>query len=129
MALPTYEVTVTREDNLWVAVAHGLPDGLVGAADFDHFTDVEDGMREVIADLLGLSPSDFDVSWHYDFGGDTTGTVQEYLAAQRSAHEAADWRDKARAKLVHALRGKLSQRAIADLLGLSHQRVNQLINS
>ncbi|WP_160148868.1 hypothetical protein [Amycolatopsis alkalitolerans] len=47
MASPDYDVTVTREDNLWVAVAHG----------------------------------------------------------------------------------NLSQCAIADLLGLSHQRVNQLINS
>lgn len=129
MTLPAYEVTVTREDNLWVAVAQGLPEGLVGAADFDHFADIEDGMREVIADLTDSDPGRFDVIWRYDLGGDTTKTVLEYLAAQRSAHEAVDRRDQARAKLVRTLRGKLSQRAIADLLGLSHQRVNQLINS
>lgn len=63
MALPTYEVTVTREDDLWVAVAQGLPVGVVGAADVDHFTDVEDGIREVLADLTNTGPTDFDVVW------------------------------------------------------------------
>lgn len=129
MTYPTFTVTVTREDNLWVAiVTDGLDVGAIGAADFEHFADIDPGMREIIADLTGIEPEQFNVTWLYEFGGtDATGLVREFQDAERMAKELAKWRDEARARLVAEMKnGKLSQRAIADLLGLSHQRVHQI---
>jgi predicted transcriptional regulator len=128
MNYPTFTVTVTREDTLWVAVvSDGLERGYVGADDFEHFVDIDPGMREIIADLTGIQPSQFNVSWRYEFGDeDETALVLEYQEAHRIAEDMAEWRDRVRSRLVSDLSKKLSQRAVADLLGLSHQRVNQL---
>jgi predicted XRE-type DNA-binding protein len=128
MNYPTYTVTVTREDNLWVAVVtDGLEEGFVGANDFERFADVDPGMREVIADLTGIQPAQFNVAWRYEFDGENeTALVLEFQEANRIAEDMAEWRDKVRSRLVSELGRTLSQRAIADLLGLSHQRVNQL---
>lgn len=38
--MTTYAVTVGREDNLWVAVVDGLPEGVVGAMDYENFGDI-----------------------------------------------------------------------------------------
>jgi predicted transcriptional regulator len=128
MNYPTFTVTVTREDTLWVAVvSDGLERGHVGADDFERFADIDPGMREIIADLTGIQPSQFNVSWRYEFGDeDETALVLEYQEAHRIAEDMAEWRDRVRSRLVSDLSKKLSQRAVADLLGLSHQRVNQL---
>ncbi|WP_409186709.1 MerR [Amycolatopsis sp. VS8301801F10] len=131
MAYPTFTVTVTREDNLWVAVVtDGLEPGVVGAADFERFAEIDPEMREIISDLTGLGEGEFHVAWHYDIGGEEgSRLVDEYRQAEEVAAEMAEWRDTARGNLITALRGKLSERAIADLLGISHQRVNQIKNS
>jgi len=127
--MDTYTVTVTREDNLWVAVVDGLPQGVVGAADFEHFSDIHEDMRELIADLTDADPSDFTVEWRYELAGDVTALVTEYLEAGREADRVEGWRDAARAALLRRLNGPLSQRALADLVGVSHQRINQLVKS
>jgi predicted XRE-type DNA-binding protein len=131
MSYPTYTVTVTREDNLWVAVVtDGLEEGFVGANDFERFADVDPGMREVIADLTGIPPAQFNVTWRYEFNGENaTALVLEFQEANRIAEDMVEWRDKVRSHLVSELGRTLSQRAIADLLGLSHQRVNQIAHA
>lgn len=128
MSCPTYPVTVTREDNLWVSVVtDGLAEGTVGAADFEHFAEVDPGMREVIADLTSAEPDHFDISWRYEFSEkDHTALIREFQAAERVAAALAHWRDRARRRLVGELNGQLSQRALADLIGLSHQRIHQI---
>lgn len=40
--METYDVTVTREDDLWVAVVHGLPPGVLAAGDWEHFGELHD---------------------------------------------------------------------------------------
>jgi hypothetical protein len=125
-----YTVRVTREGTLWVAgVAGDLGKGIVATADYERFADIEPGMREVIADATDRDPASFTIALRYAFGGpDTTWRVREYLAAERAAQAAQERCDRARADLITALHGSLSLRAIADLVGLSHQRVHQIVH-
>lgn len=45
---PTYHITVTREDGLWVAVVRDLP---AGTTDVERITDLETEVRDLIATL------------------------------------------------------------------------------
>lgn len=125
-----YTVTVAREGNQWVAVARGLPKGVVGAMDFDRFPEVHEGMREVIADLTDSDPEAFDIEWRYEVNGsDVTSQVLELLETTEQLRRAEREQERSRREALAALdEAGLSQRAMADVVGVSHQRVNQLIN-
>lgn len=124
MRFPAFTVTVTREAGLWIAKT---ADGVEAAGEFTRFPDVDPGMRKIIANLTGLPPERFYLRWRYEFDDqDATDLVLQYQEAHRIAEDVAEWREGVRARLVSTLNGQISQRAIADLLGLSHQRVNQL---
>jgi len=56
-----YEVTVSREDDLWVAVVAGL---VPAATDVEHFGDLETEVRDLIAGLTDSDPDDFALTWH-----------------------------------------------------------------
>lgn len=128
--MKSYRVTVTRDDGVWAAVVDGLPDGVVGAIDVLRFADIHHEVRELIADLTDSEPSEFGVEWHYQAGDrDVSTQVERYLDAEegvRRLHGAAELRDKERLNVIRELAGPLSQRTLADMLGVSHQRVNQL---
>jgi hypothetical protein len=121
----TYRVVVTREDNLWVAVVDGLPGG---ATDVARMVDLETEVRDLIAGLRDVDPDDFEINWHYEQGShDLTSIVGRLRASELAAEEAVHQRDEARRAAIVAMRdAKLSLRAIADLVGLSHQRVQQI---
>ncbi len=57
---PTYRVTVTREDGLWAAAVRDLP---AGATDVEHRTDLEAGVRDLIATLRDVDPNGFELAW------------------------------------------------------------------
>lgn len=125
MRFPAFTVAVTREAGLWTAkVTDGLDDA---AGEFRQFVDVDPGMRKIIANLTGLPAERFHLRWRYEFDdADATDLVLQYQEADRLAEEVAQWREGVRARLVATLNGQIPQRAIADLVGLSHQRVNQI---
>lgn len=124
MRFPAFTVTVTREAGLWTAKT---TDDLKAAGEFKRFPDIDPGMRKIIAELTALPPERFYLRWRYEFDDeDATDLVLQYQEAHRIAEDVAEWREGVRARLVSALNGQISQRAIADLLGLSHQRVNQI---
>lgn len=127
-ASPVYHVTVTREDNLWVAVVHDLP---AGATDVSRMVDLEPEVRDLIAGLEDLDPDDFEIAWHYRQGKhDLSPVVDELRQREATAAEAVLSRDKARLEAIKQLRDAgLSLRSIAELLGLSHQRVQQLASA
>ncbi|MEU0797375.1 hypothetical protein ABZ342_45550 [Amycolatopsis sp. NPDC005961] len=127
MRFPAFTVIVTREAGVWTAK---VTDGLDAAADFKRFTDIDPGMRKIVANQTGLPPERFYLRWRYEFDdADATDLVLQYQEAHRIAEDVAEWREGVRARLVSTLNGQISQRAIADLLGLSHQRVNQLTHA
>jgi hypothetical protein len=60
--LPVYAVTVSREDDLWVAVVDGVPGG---ATDVAHVHELPDAVPDLIATLVGVEPEEFWIEWHY----------------------------------------------------------------
>ncbi|MCP2252163.1 hypothetical protein LY13_000902 [Prauserella aidingensis] len=123
-----YDVVVTREDGLWVAVVDGLPGG---ATDVDRMRDLESDVRDLIAGLRDLDPEDFEIRWHYRQGEhDLTPAVALLQEREQSAEEAVRKRDEARySAIVEMHEAGLSYRTIADLVGISHQRVQQLASA
>lgn len=133
-----YDVTVTRDDNLWVATVHGLPPHLIAVTDVEHFADLDIEVRDLVAGLTDTGPDDFAINWRYEVNGhDVTDQFHRFLAAQselreqmRRAQELQEARDTERLALLRDLtQAGLPQRAIGDAVALSHQRVHQLIKS
>ena len=126
--MPVYPVTVTREDNLWVAVVDGVP---AGATDVERFSELEIEVRDLVAGLTDRGPDRFNLDWRYLPGGiDVTVEIENLVHARTDAAAAAGRRDEALRSAIAALRGAgLSVRAIADVVELSHQRVHQLLSS
>lgn len=126
-----YTVTVTREDNLWVAVVDGLPKGVIGAMDYEHFATLHDELPEFIADLTDTEPGQFTIDWRYEVNGhDVTKELRELVeATNQLRHIQADQERVRKEALAAMAEAGLSQRAMADVVGVSHQRINQLVNS
>jgi DNA-directed RNA polymerase specialized sigma24 family protein len=119
------KVTVAREDGLWVAVVDGLAGG---ATDVEHFNELDTEVRDLISGLADVDPHEFDIEWHFEQNGrDYTPVLQRLHEWETAAENAIKHRDASRRAAIVAMRSAtLSYRDIADVLGLSHQRVAQL---
>jgi DNA-directed RNA polymerase specialized sigma subunit len=126
--MSTYEAEVTRDDGVWAVVVHGLPPHTIGATDVEHFADLGDEVHELIAALTQTDLDSFDIAWRFVMNGqDVTAEIMQYNAAELALQSASGRRDEARRAVIKALmKTNLSQTAIGDVLGLSHQRVHQL---
>ena len=128
--MTTYTVTVTREENLWVADASS---GAVGPAamDYEHLAELHDDMPSFLADLLGVDENDVVIEYRYVVNErDVTDELGHLLDTERRLHDVTAEREQARRETLAAMAAAgVSQRVIADALGVSHQRVNQLVNS
>lgn len=124
-----YTVTVIRDDDLWAVTIDGLPKNVAGVADYLHFSEIKDEVPEFIADLTRSAPEDFTITWRYEFGGeDVTEDVIQYLVAEEEFRRSQVERDRARARVLETMRREgVTQRAMADVVDLSHQRVHQLL--
>jgi hypothetical protein len=131
--MTSYDVTVTRDDNLWVALVDG-----VGATDVEHFSDLDVEVRDYVVGMTDAEPDDFGIHWRYEVNGrDVTDALSRFMTAERELREVMEAeaakaveRDAARLNAINAVRSAgLSQRVAADVVGLSHQRVHQLVNS
>ncbi|GAA2333685.1 hypothetical protein GCM10009854_06390 [Saccharopolyspora halophila] len=122
---PVYTATISREDNMWVAVVDELPGG---ATDTPNFADLEVYVPDMIASLTDTEPADFTVRWRYEHGGrDLTERLANYLEWEKWCGFAAAERDQARRAAIEEMRAAgLSLRAIADVVDLSHQRIAQI---
>lgn len=120
----SYDVTVMREDDLWVADIAGL----TAATQTDDFDRLDVEVRDLVAGLTDTEPHEFDLRWHHVWGDDdVTGLLVELEEVHHAAAEITARRDELRREIIRrGQAAKLSQRVIADALGLSHQRVNQI---
>jgi DNA-directed RNA polymerase specialized sigma24 family protein len=118
-------VTVTREDGLWVTVVDRLAGG---ATDVEHFDELDTEVRDLVAGLTDTDPHEFDIEWHFQQNDhDYTSALQQLHERESEAENAIKHRDTSRRAAIVAMRSAaLSYRDIADILGLSHQRVAQL---
>ncbi|HEU5418077.1 MAG TPA: hypothetical protein VFV41_10335 [Streptosporangiaceae bacterium] len=112
-------------------VIDGLPPNVIGAADVDRFADLDAEVRELIADLTDSDPRSFSLFWQYVIGDeDVTVEVSRLRNAELALRQAADERDDARRAAIEALaRANVSQAVIGDVLGLSHQRIHQMLRA
>jgi predicted XRE-type DNA-binding protein len=126
--MTTYRVMVTRQDGAWFADVGGLPPNLVAATDVPRFADLDVEVRDLVAGLLDVDPESFELEWAYLFGdADMTKTVADLDEVVSALQEMEARRDTLRADLIRAGRAAgLSQAAIADVVGVSQQRVAQL---
>ncbi len=126
----TYRVDVTREDGLWVADIWGPELGPV-ATDTVHFADLETEVRDLIAGLTDTDPGEFELTWRYSIGGaDLTTTISRLLEAEVGLQKATQAYEEARRTALSELANTgVSQSAIGDVLGVSHQRVHQLLKA
>lgn len=123
-----YDVTVTRADGLWVADITGESLG-PAATDAARFEDLDDEVRDLIAGLADADPDAVELTWRYIVGGkDVTTTVEMYRLVERSLRSAEQAYEDVRHMALLELRDAgLSQSVIGDVLGVSHQRVHQLL--
>lgn len=121
-----YTVEIGREDNLWVAVVRDLPGGVTDVERFDEL-DVE--VRDLIYLLTDEPEGSFGIDWHYVQGErDYTRAVEDLHRWEEQTAEAIANRDRARLEIIRTMKASgLSQRAIAEVIGTSHQRVGQLM--
>jgi len=124
--MTSYAVTVTRDDNLWVAVIDGLSPG---ATDVERLADLEVEVRDLIAGLTDTDPDAFAIHWRYEVNGvDVTDKLGRFLAVDSELRDRMKEREALRAETVMTMaKAGVSQRVIADVIGVSHQRVHQLI--
>lgn len=129
--MASYQARVRRESRRWAVVIDGLPPNVIGAADVDRFADLDAEVRELIADLTDSDPRSFSLFWQYVIGDeDVTVEVSRLRNAELALRQAADERDDARRAAIEALaRANVSQAVIGDVLGLSHQRIHQMLRA
>jgi len=128
--MSSYRVEVTREDGLWVADIWA-PELGPAATDTVHFADLEAEVHDLIAGLIDSEPADFELTWRYNIGGaDMTETISRLLKAEIGLQKATQAHEEARRAVLQELASTgLSQAVIGDVLGVSHQRVHQLLRA
>lgn len=124
--MTSYEVQVFREDELWVADIRRL-----GVTDMLRFADLDVEVRDYISGMTDVDPESFDLNWRYVAGeDDLTDVIAELTQVELAITHSTGRRDTLRRDLIRRMSAAgISQRAIGDVLGLSHQRVNQLANA
>ena len=135
----TYRVVVSREDPWWTAVAYGEglpPHG--AATETRTIADLEDKIREIIvlrtdADLslpYEKAAQSFDLNWSYDLPGEAADALRDYQQSRRHLAEAQDqYASRAeRAAVALTMTTHASVRDVAALMGISYQRVSQLLS-
>jgi len=129
--MTSYDVTVTRDSGLWVADIAGMPPRMVGVTDVERFSDLDVEVRDLIAGLTDTDPDSFDLTWRYVIDGrDITREVEMLARSEVAYRHAGAERDTARREVIRAMAdAQLSQGVIGDVLGLSHQRVHQLLKA
>ena len=126
--MKTYRANVTREDGYWVAVVAGLRGG---ATETRTFAALEDEVRDLVAGLTDTDEDSFGLELALS---DELKRVREVVGAMERIREAlAEVREQYEATQREAARTlheeHLSARDSAKLIGVSHQRISQLLNS
>jgi len=137
--MSTYRVVVSRETPWWVAVAYG--DGLPehgAATESRTIAGLEDTVRDLIvlrtdADLslpYRRAAHSFGIEWEYDLPAEAQAKLESFqqskLVLTNARERYADQAQQTASTLASEARA--SVRDIARLMGLSYQRVQQLLS-
>ena len=124
-----YDVTVTREGKWWMVAIPDL-DGLTQAR---RPTEIAEMARDYIALTLNVVPSEVGVRVHYKRVGPVEDVERRLQDINDSRQEARDLERKATNDATALARqlvaAEVPLREVGEVLGLSHQRVHQLVNA
>lgn len=124
MSRARYQVVVTQEGIHWVGEVRGVQGAVVETRRLDR---LEDEIRDGLALLLAVPHDSFDLAWSYDLPVDIASAVERYhRASTRLAEAEHEYAEVSRRAVRDLERAHVSRRNAAVLLGVSHQRVQQL---
>lgn len=127
VAMMTYEVEAERSGRWWAARVPALPGVHTQARRLDQVADMA---REAIALLLDVDESAVDVTVTPTLSEHTREALERSAAARRDREVAAAAERKALREAARALTDEgLTLRDAGWILGLTHQRVDQLLAS
>ncbi|MFF0144026.1 hypothetical protein ATK36_4212 [Amycolatopsis sulphurea] len=126
--MKTYQVTVTREGNWWMVHIPEI-DGLTQAR---RLGEAPLMAREYIAASVGADLEDVEVDLRIDAVGEVTGIAGRLKAIEEQRARAKELVDRAAAEassLAKELAEEIPLRDVGAVLGVSYQRVHQLVHS
>ncbi|WP_019204598.1 hypothetical protein [Tsukamurella sp. 1534] len=136
--MTTYRVNVHRDDRWWMIEVpeldgHRGPDGIINVGDTTqarHYSDIEKEARDFICTVVDVAPSAVDLDVHIDVEGLDIAAAADEIASARATAKEAEARAVARSSEVAAALSSagVPMRDIGEIVGVSHQRVDQLIN-
>ena len=127
----TYKAAALHDPPWWsIEITEGLPANMLGVSQARRLTEVEPTAREVIAELTEVDPSRVEVEVTIRMP-EPVAAAQEALAeAETKAQESIRAAAECRRRVAMAARNEgFTMREVAKLLGISHQRVSQLISA
>jgi hypothetical protein len=116
-----FEASATREDGWWIVRVEG-----VGMTQARTYGDIESMAKGLVEAVLDIGPDSFVVSTTVPRVSDAVDRMRHATAAAESAAAAAAAARRA-AAVVATKEAGLSVREAGAVLGLSHQRVAQLL--
>ena len=125
--MTTYDVTVFREEELWVA---DIP-ALSAATDVLYFAELDVEVRDLISGLNDVEPDSFDLRWFYRATEDGPAEPLDQLSQVSTVLAELDVRyDALRREIIGRLsEAGLSRQAIGDVLDVPRQRVDELADA
>jgi hypothetical protein len=128
--MTTYKARTYRSNDWWaIEITDGLPDNMLGVTQVRRVTEAEQAARNVIADLLEVDPDSVNLELHID--APTPIKKQQRLLEAAEANLLAARTDAMtirRQLATEAIEEGLTMREAGVLLGVSHQRVKQLVD-
>ena len=123
----TYRATATRDGRWWAVELHDLPPKHFGFTQGRDLQDAERMARDAVATLLNVPESEVLIDLHVNEADEVVAEVERARARRAEAAR------EEQATLVRAARRLveqgMTQRDAARLLGLSFQRVHQLLKN
>lgn len=124
VAVSAYRVTARRVGEWWALEVPDLPGVFSQAKRLER---ADEAAREAIAVMLDIDPASVAVDVVPILSAEEKAVVAEVAKAQKAARVAADAERQAMQKAAAVLTRDLSQRDAGRVLGVSFQRVSQLL--
>ena len=127
MSPTVYRATATRDGRWWAVEIHGFPPNYAAVTQGRDLNEAETNARKATALLLNVRESEVEIDLHVNEADEVVAEVERARARRKEAAQ------EEQATLVRAARRLvdqgMTQRDAARLLGLSFQRVHQLLKS
>ena len=126
----SYKAVATHHPPWWaIEITEGLPDLMFAHTQVRRLTAVERTAREVIASLTGVDPGEVEIEITIQMPAALAHVHAALTEAEETAQNAARSAREQRIRAARIARDEgLTTRESALLLGVSHQRISQLIN-